>query len=41
MARVGISNDYYGTGEGTTDYYGSAGDSTYIPALYSKKVLRN
>lgn len=42
MARIGISNNYYDPASGTADWYGSdGGKSTYIPALYSKKVLRN
>lgn len=40
MARVPISNDYYGVGQGTTDHYGSQDNSRFIPAIYSKKVLR-
>lgn len=40
MARVGITNLYY-NGTDTTDTYGSAGTNTFVPALYSKKVLRN
>lgn len=42
MARVAITSDYYGAGEGTDDVYGSEGArATYIPQMYSKKVLRN
>ena len=40
MARVTITSDYYGSGLGTTDEYGSGANARYIPALYSKKTLR-
>jgi len=40
MARVGITSNYYTGSSGTTDYYGSQALGRYIPALYSKKVLR-
>ena len=40
MARVAISNNYYAAASGTTDYYGSQAKARYIPAVYSKKVLR-
>ena len=42
MARTNILNagDYYGAGAGT-DQYGSAAAGKVIPALFSKKVLRN
>ena len=41
MARIAITGDYYGSGS-TVDNYGSAATgSNFVPALYSKKVLRN
>jgi len=42
MARTNILNagDYYGAGAGV-DQYGSAAAGKVIPALFSKKVLRN
>ena len=40
MARVGVTSLYY-NGVDTTDMYGSEGTTTFVPALYSKKVLRN
>ena len=40
MARVTISNNYYSGSSGTSDYFGSGAEARYIPALYSKKVLR-
>lgn len=40
MARVPISNNYYAAASGTNDYYGSQAGARYIPAIYSKKVLR-
>lgn len=40
MARVGITSTYY-NGSDTTDIYGSDGTATFVPKLYSKKVLKN
>lgn len=39
MARVPIASGYY-DGTTTTDFYGSQDKSRFIPAIYSKKVLR-
>lgn len=39
MARVPIASGYY-DGSTTTDFYGSQDKSRFIPAIYSKKVLR-
>jgi len=38
--RIGITSDYYGDGMVETDHYGSQGNSRFINAVYSKKVLR-
>jgi len=40
MPRVPISNNYYDAASGTADWYGSQDKSRFIPAIYSKKVLR-
>ena len=40
MARVSITSGYY-NGTDTTDLYGSGSTGQFVPALWSKKVLRN
>lgn len=40
MARVPIATNYYDAASGTDDWYGSQLKSRFIPAIYSKKVLR-
>lgn len=39
-ARVPVSTNYYGAASGVEDWYGSTDKSRFIPAIYSKKVLR-
>lgn len=40
MARLTVASNHYAAASGTTDYYGPAALGRYVPALYSKKVLR-